>query len=468
MAKRDGPGDIGALVAEARKKPAPVYLLIGEPFQTEAAARALIDVLVPAERRALNLEIYDGRATSIGPVLDSLRMFGLFAGTKVVWVREPALFAAGEKRGDVTSALFAAWEEDRIAEAAERLLVLAAHAGWPDERFVSASWQSLPASDELSLFGRGLEPGERDVLPAIAARARERGVPSAHRDEGGLFEAFLAGGVPAGNVLIFSAAAVDRRKRVIKTLHEAGRVIELTLARERSGALGVESVERLVAQIFSIHGKRVEPAARRLIGERAGNEPALLAGEIEKLCLYVGDATLVREADVRESMRDLAESWIFDFTRALAQRRAAEAIALCRKLFAAGEHPLRLMAMIAREIRLLLLARDCLTGSLAGSFGPNTQYNTFRDRLMPRFGDAEREAFAGVHPYALYQNLQNASRFGSARLRRALLALHRLDVRLKSGAGDPHILLEAFVLDLCRRPENDTGSRRESRTPVAT
>lgn len=451
MAGRARTDDTDSLVEAARKRPAPVYLLIGEPFQTEAAVRALIDVLVPAPRRTLNLEVYDGRTTPVGPILDSLSMSGLFGGTKAVWVREPALFRAGEKRSDAVGALFAAWAEDRPAEAADRLLTLAAEAGWADERFGAANWEGLRGSDETALFGRALEPGEREVLPGIAARAIERGRPSAHRDESALLEAFLAAGVPAGNVLIFSAAAVDRRKRVVKTIAEAGRVLELALPRERSGALGAEGVERLVSQVLARHGKRVEPAARKLIGERAGNDGALLAAEIEKLCLYAGEAATIREADVRECMRDLAASWIFDFTRALAERRAAEAIMLCRALFAGGEHPLRLLALIARELRLLLLARDCLAGALAGKFGASTPYDAFRDRLLPKLGDAEREALGGVHPYALYQCLQNAGRIETSRLQRALLDLQQLDVRLKSSAGDPQILLEAFVLDLCRR-----------------
>src|SRR5206468_834180 len=36
----------------------PVYLLIGESFETRAAAQQLLDALVPEARRAFNLETY--------------------------------------------------------------------------------------------------------------------------------------------------------------------------------------------------------------------------------------------------------------------------------------------------------------------------------------------------------------------------------------------------------------------------
>ena len=80
--------DIDALLAAAKKTPRAVYLFIGEPFQTEPAARALIDLLVPPDKRSFSLEQYDGRSTAIGPILDSLRTPSLFGGTKLIWVRE--------------------------------------------------------------------------------------------------------------------------------------------------------------------------------------------------------------------------------------------------------------------------------------------------------------------------------------------------------------------------------------------
>lgn len=451
MAKAAVRSDPATLISSASSRPSPVYLLVGEPFQTEAVARQLIDVLVPAARRSLNLELYDGRTADIGSVLDSMRTPGLFSGTKVLWIREPTFLLSADKRTDVTAALFSAWSEERQNIAAEKLLVLAALAGWTQEQFVATNWSTMSASASSSLFGRSLEAEERQSLSAVAAFCEERQLTvGAHRDDSGLLEQFLAAGVPPNSILLLSSTAVDRRKRVFKTLQEVGSVLELVVSRERSGALTAESVEQLVGQALAEHGKQANPAARRLILRRAGTDPALLAIELEKLCLYVGEESSISETDVADSMRDLAESWIFDFTRALAQRQAGTAVPLLRRLFQQGEHPLRILVLIARELRLLLLARECVSTTLAGSWNTRTPFTAFRDRLLPALDDRQREAFAGVHPYAIYQALQNASRTKTRALQRALLALQQLDVKLKSSAGDPRLLLEAFVLDLCR------------------
>jgi DNA polymerase III delta subunit len=444
-------GGIDALLAAAAQAPRPVYLFIGEPFQTEPAARALIDALVPPDKRSFSLEQYDGRSAAIGPILDSLRTPSLFGGTKLVWVREPTLFLSGEKRADLSEALFAAVDEDRPLEAAEKLLVLAALAGWSQADLAAADWGAMSGTDQSALFGRRLDPGEAEALDGLRALCAERGLTvGAFRDDSGLLEQYLSDRPPPQAVLLFTASAADRRKRVVKTIQQQGAVLEFAIQRERSGALSAESVDALVAAVLGAAGKRLAPAARQLLVQRAGTQAGVLAGELEKLCLYVGDAPTIDAAAVRESVRDLAESWVFDFTKALAQRQAAAAVAQLRALFAQGEHPLRLLALVARELRLLLLARDCLHGSLAGRWTPRTPYAAFRDRLLPALSEAERAALGNLHPFVLYQCLQNASRTSAAHLQRAVLALQALDVAFKSTPTDPRIRLEAFVLDFCR------------------
>ncbi|HSP99891.1 MAG TPA: DNA polymerase III subunit delta [Candidatus Dormibacteraeota bacterium] len=445
------PAELDALLAAAAKRPQPVYLFIGEPFQTEPAARALIDALVPPDKRSFSLEQYDGRSTAIGPILDSLRTPSLFGGTKLIWVREPTLFLSGEKRADLGEALFAAVEEERPLEAAEKLLILAALAGWTQAEFAAADWAAMSGSDQSAVLGRRLEAGEGEILDSLRALCAERGLTvSAFRDDSGQLEHYLAGTPSPQTVLVFTASAADKRKRIVKTVQQCGTVVELTVQRERSGALSAESVDAMIGGALGATGKRLTPGARQLLVRRAGSQAGVLAGELEKLCLYVGDAATIDETAVRESVRDLAESWVFDFTKALAQRQAGAAVAQLRALFAQGEHPLRLLSLIARELRLLLLARDCLRGSLAGTWTQRTTYANFRDRLLPGLSEDEKTALGGIHPFVLYQCLQNASRTTGGHLQRGMLALQDLDIAFKSTPTDPRIRLEAFVLDFCR------------------
>lgn len=443
--------DASRVLREAQERRAPVYLFIGEPFQTEGLARRLIDVLIAADKRAVNLEVYEGRNASLPQVLDSCRTVGLFGGGKVVWLREPAVFQAGDKRSDISDELFAAWGAERAKQAAEKLLILAAQTGWSQGDLEGGAFSSLNKTKIKAFLGREPAAGEAQVLDAVAAKALELGMSVAsYKDESALLEDFLASGTGGDTVLIFTATTVDRRKRIFKDIEKRGVCVELAVERERSGAMTREAVEALIDDVMAIRGKRPTPAARRLIAQRAGGDPGQLYSELEKVCLHAGDAPQVEESDVLAVMRDLAESWMFDFTGALAQRQIAVALSLLRGLIAQGEPPLRLLAMISREIRILLAARELLSTSLARSWSTGVQFNRFRDQMLPQIPEEQKHLIAGMHPYVLFLALQNASRTSATRLERALVELHEMDVAFKSSRTDPQVRLEAFVLGLAR------------------
>lgn len=453
---------MGALVAERHPEFAalvraaaagqykPVYLFAGEPFETNPAAQALLDALVPAARRAFNLETYDGRTTAVSRVIDSLRTPAFLPGVKLVWLRETTLFLSGEKRADIAAALFRAWNEGREQDAAEKLLTLAALAGWSEEQFRETRWASLAKTRLREIFGTDLEAAQLAQLDAVqaACRARDLGI-GAYRDESGELLAFLDAGMPPQTVVLFTASAVDARKRLAKRLREIGAVVDFGTERERSGALSRDTVDSVVRHVIAEFGKRLAPAAQALIVRRAGSEIAMLAMELEKLCLYVGERPTITEDDVRAVFRDLAESWIFDFTGALASRQPGRALPLLRSLLTQGEPPLRLLAMVARELRLLLMARECLDDALRGKWRAETSFNLFQSRVLPHLDADTRAAFGNTHPFVLYRRFQDAARIEARTVRKALLQLSELDVRLKSSRSDPAILLEAFVIDWC-------------------
>ncbi|HYD48914.1 MAG TPA: hypothetical protein VEB21_11230, partial [Terriglobales bacterium] len=375
--------ELSELLQQAKAKPRPVYLLIGDSSQTGPAARALIDLLVPESRRSFNLEMYEGRTVPIGAVVDTIRTPGFFAGAKVIWVKESTLFLSAEKKADVTKAMLTAWSEGREQEAAEKLLTIVALAGWDEQKLQAARWQEAAKTRLREVFGDALDeedPARIDAIQAAAA-ARELRL-AAYRDEAATLSERIEAGLPPNVVLIFTAATVDSRKRIVKTIREQGAVLDLTAERERSGALTKDGIDQLLARVLSAYGKRAEPAARELIVRRAGPEVGALASEVEKLCLFVGERPTIAEADVRAAMRDMAESWIFDLTAGLAARDANKVLPVLRGLFAQGEPPLRLLAMVSRELRLLLLARECLETSLRSKWSQGMRYDAFQTRVL--------------------------------------------------------------------------------------
>ena len=431
--------------------PAPVMLFVGEPSATRIAALAVIDALVPEERRSFNLETYDGRATSLAPILASLRTPPFLPGTKVIWVRESPLFLSGAKKGDVAKSMLTAWRAGRQKDAAEKLATLVALAGWSADKLIGTDWADVSKSAYRDVFGDEVGVDDAATVQAIHQALVARDLKLVEfRDESETLLDTLGEAASTDCVLLFTATAVDGRKRLVKRIQEIGSFVEFKVERERSGALSRDSITAIATQTCAARGKKLQRGAVEEIARRAGNDVAAFTNELEKLCLFVGDRGSISDADVRAVFLDMAESWIFDFTGGLAARNAAQTIPVLRGLMRQGEPALRILAMVAREIRLLLLARECLDRALASYWRPNLSYGAFQTRVLPHIDEATRNAFGKSHPFALYRRFGDAARVSAERLRGALREAAELDVRFKTSGGDAALLLEAFVVRWCR------------------
>lgn len=430
---------------------APVYLLVGESPDTRRAAEALTDGLVPPERRSFNLEVYDGRTVAMTRVLDSLRTPAFFPGTKVIWVKDSPVFLSAAKKGEVAQSMLTAWTGGRAREAAEKLATLAALAGWSSKQLMEMDWSAAKKTTWRDVFGDEVGLEHLAQVQAIHEALSRLGIDLAEfRDDGSILLEFFDREFPPDAVLLFSAPAVDARKRLVKRIQEVGQVIEFAVERERSGALSRDSVAAIARERTGAWGKILDGKALENVVERAGQDAASLANELDKLCLYVGSKTRIDEADVRAVVLDRAESWIFDFTSALAARDVGRALPMLRDLLSQGEPPLRILALVAREVRLLLVARECVDELGAAVWRVGMPYGAFQSRVLPAIDGRTKEAFGKAHPYALFRRFEDASKFPAPVLRRALVELGGLDSRFKSSGGDQGRSLESFVVSLCR------------------
>jgi DNA polymerase-3 subunit delta len=207
--------------------------------------------------------------------------------------------------------------------------------------------------------------------------------------------------------LVLVATAIDRRLRIYKLLSKEAVIVEV-------GAIETaEEAERWVRTRVAAAGQQIEPAAARRLAERAGfpDRPqrekmgnfVRLRGEVERLLLYAMGNPRITMDDVREISGDaeLQDPWAI--ANAIEAGTAAEALRQLALMFDAGAAPPQILGQLGWLVRT-------------------------------KFADAS-----------------------AARLRPAVKALFRTDVALKSSGGDPRILLERLVVELCegrkgRRP----------------
>jgi DNA polymerase III subunit delta len=206
-------------------------------------------------------------------------------------------------------------------------------------------------------------------------------------------EAFIAN-PPDHATVVFVCGALDMRRRAIKLLAKHAQVVDCGTIADMADA------ERWVRARAAQEKAQIEPAAVRLLAERAGTDIVRLRGGLERVILYTWGAATITAEDVRQSVvagPDAQQN--FGIANAIDHGDAASAL------------------------RELGLALD-----------------------------------GGAVPFMLMGQIRwAAEKLPSSRLRPAIEALFRTDLALKSSGGDPRILLERLVVELCA-----SGSRHAS------
>lgn len=99
--------------------------------------------------------------------------------------------------------------------------------------------------------------------------------------------------------------------------------------------------------------------AARELAVLVGEDLPQLQQEVEKLLTYVNGAHPVRREEVLALTPEGAETNVFEMVDAVGARNSSRAVRLLHKLLE-DKDPLYAMAMITRQMRLLLVAREAL------------------------------------------------------------------------------------------------------------
>jgi len=220
--------------------------------------------------------------------------------------------------------------------------------------------------------------------------------------------------------LVFVAETADSRRALFRAIPDAG-VVE-------ARPLGTRALPVWLRHRAKEGGVDLAPEAATLLVELAGEEAAILAGELEKAILYAGGGRVGVE-EVRAVLGVERVHSIFELTNGLVRRDITVAVGVVEKLLAAGEEPLGVLAMVAREIRFL-----------------------WQVKLWTSAGKRQDEiARAARRPASVLESaLARAETTSPAELRRGLQRCWDVERRLKSGTPSPREELELLLFDLCR------------------
>lgn len=182
-------------------------------------------------------------------------------------------------------------------------------------------------------------------------------------------------------------------------------------------------------------GKRIEPEARDRLIEVTGCDPAVLAGEIEKLALFTDERRVIKLDDI-----ELLSGWVksfegYEIENVLLAADIKRALVVLDRLFRNGHRGEEVVGQMTRFFRDLLITK-----------------------LQLREGKPRKEIFAELKPQIsfsfrkLYEETSGklfglVDRLSFDDLRGLLAGLRRIDERIKTSDSAPQALLERFLVE---------------------
>ena len=435
----------------------PCYLLYGdEEYLIQSALDQLIACLLPAADRELNLFYMEGEQEDMDRLCESLLTVPLIPGRKAIVLRNTRIFHSKKTLSELVLKIRSQAKESP-AGAVRDFMTFLEITGWRLDDLRDEGWRKISDEAWRQTVDGDDGQGREAWLPVMVEFCVSQGLQAAQgRDDTDRLSDTLSAGLPEGNCLILTADAVDRRKRIYKTLAERGKILHFSQIKSESKLSNV--LMPRAREILAAKGKRLGPGAWLALGKKTGFSLRASLAALEKLVTFVGEKALIEAEDVEAVIGKTKEEAVFHITAALMEKDLPKSLLTLKDLLDQGDHPLMILAILAREVRLLLHAKLLLGSGQLGPYKPGMDYPPFQKSIYPNIKSLMGSSTP--HPYVIYQALKNAPRFSRERLIEYLDALVDIDLAMKTTAKDPRLMLERFLVRVCSPPGSPGGPLR--------
>ena len=226
--------------------------------------------------------------------------------------------------------------------------------------------------------------------------------------------------MPETTWLVLLDDAISRNNPLLRSLADSCQVHALEAPVRESLAVWIKNQAQ-------DKGVGIAPAAVRLLADLVGNNLWTLDRELEKLSLFCAGRS-IEESDVRELVAQVREASIFNAVDAIIDGNAVVASRLLRQLFRDGRDAGYIIAMVARQFRLVALAKSLTESGMSQNEVGSRIGVTAQFPLRKTLDQSRRHSWPVIHRG--YQRLLDA------------------DLAIKRGRQEPELALELLVADL--------------------
>ena len=236
----------------------------------------------------------------------------------------------------------------------------------------------------------------------------------------------------------------DRYERIRETLGEYCAVLEF--ARVEEG----DAVKWAIATAGDEDVKLDTDAARELV-DSLGGDMMMIANELEKLMLFVGDKKRITLGDVETLVLAAKQRSFYELTDAISSRDRGRALEVLDAILSSGdgdEAAIGHVYMLSRTFRQMLVILE----------------RNVRDSRA--LWQALWQGFR-IPPFAAEDVIRQARRYKSRReLTSALRRVARADLALRSNPPSKRLVLENLILDLTSEPQLQETGWLQNELPV--
>ncbi|MEC7640917.1 MAG: DNA polymerase III subunit delta [Nitrospinota bacterium] len=225
----------------------------------------------------------------------------------------------------------------------------------------------------------------------------------------------------SSSCLVITADKVDRKRKLDKGLTGLKTSVDCNPPKEPALVSWIKGRAAFL-------GYNLSYDAAKMMVDRVGCKPGLLAAELEKVTTFAGDITNIDETMTAHLVGCNKLENVFVLTDALKNKKAASAIQLLRNQLEHGEEPLKVFGAIAWQFRFIWEVKH------------------YQQRGMPTQQIARE---MGTKPFLVDKAARYAAQFSREALRRGFDSLFQSAWELKTSAKAPERVLESLILSLC-------------------
>lgn len=192
-----------------------------------------------------------------------------------------------------------------------------------------------------------------------------------------------------------------------------------------------QALRAFVTAEAEARGHALASGAAEALVEACGEDLAALDDALERLSLYVGPAQPIEVAAVEACVLPVRTDSIWALVDGVSDRNAQRVTQAAAALLADREPPLRILALVARQLRIVARMRQALATGQSVDEACRT---------------------AGAPPFKARELARAAKRFTAADLRRAFATVSATERALKGSRRPEDVVLQEALLRLCAPP----------------